>query len=139
LLGSGGGGQGHRLIVKPRFLLWVFLGGAALASPPPAELYLHHCQGCHLADGSGVPGAVPPLSDLGKIVASPGGRVYMLQVPGVATSSLSDAETAQVLNYILDTFTAIQAVPFKAEEVQRYRKTPLINPGEERKRILEGR
>ena len=124
--------------MKVRFLLWIFVGGA-LASPPPAELYLHHCQGCHLADGSGVPGAVPPLSDLGKIIASPGGRVYMLQVPGVATSSLSDAETAQVLNYILSTFTTARTVPFTTEEVQMYRKTPLINPGEERERILKAR
>ncbi len=51
------------------------LGGAAevpseTSAPAPSEtgaegaaVYVAHCAGCHQADGSGVPGAFPPLAD----------------------------------------------------------------------------
>lgn len=119
-----------------RLWFWVLVIGVALAGPPPAELYLRHCQGCHLADGSGVPGAVPPLSDLSQIVTTPAGRRYVLQVPGVVTSSLSDAETAEVINYILARFTTLHEPLFDAAEVHTYRQSPLIDPGAERARLL---
>lgn len=122
--------------MSPRYWFWILVIGVALAGPPPAELYLQHCQGCHLADGSGVPGAVPPLSELGQIVTTPAGRRYVLQVPGVVTSSLSDAETAEVLNYIFARFTELNVPPFDAAEVHRYRQSPLIDPGAERRRLL---
>ena len=47
--------------------------------------YLLHCRGCHLPDGRGTPPEVPTLiSELGKIVQVPGGRDYLVRVPGSA-------------------------------------------------------
>ena len=71
------------------------LAAAPAAAESPRILYLLHCQGCHLADGSGKPGAVPPLAAaLGRFPGVDGGRAYLVQVPGSAHSPLSDAELA---------------------------------------------
>jgi mono/diheme cytochrome c family protein len=104
--------------------------GAATAGSPQV-LYLLHCQGCHLADGSGKPGAVPALADVGRFLEVPGGRAYLVQVPGSAHSPLSDAELAAVLNWIVAAFgperDARALRPYDADEVARYRATPLVD------------
>ena len=68
---------------------------------------------------------VPPFSgSIGAIAADPDGRTYIMHVPGVAGSGLKDRQLAAVVNYILDTWAADQAVPaprFTAQEVSRLR------------------
>lgn len=105
-------------------------GGAAAESPQ--ILYMLHCQGCHLADGSGKPGEVPALAgSLGRFLGVDGGRAYLVQVPGSAHSPLSDAELASVLNWMLQAFgpedAAGERVPYGASEVARYRASPLVD------------
>ena len=106
---------------------------AALAAWAPAaraELsarsnYMIHCQGCHLADGSGHEPDVPSLAQLGRFVALDAGRRYLAQVPGASQAPISDRELAAVLNWVLATFSA-GALPadfsgYTEGEVARYR------------------
>jgi hypothetical protein len=47
-------------------------------------------------------GQVPKMRGvLGDFLRVPGGRDYIVQVPGVATSKLSDAEIARLMNWLL--------------------------------------
>ena len=104
----------------------------ALAAQPPRINYMIHCMGCHLADGTGAPPDVPSLPQhLGQFLLVEGGREYLIQVPGTAYSPLSDAETAEVLNWMLETFGRNQLpddfVPYTAAEVARHRSQPLTD------------
>ena len=95
----------RRLIAS---LLVASCAGAAAAHAESAAVnYMLHCQGCHLADGSGKPGAVPALGEaVPRLASLPAGRVYLMRVPGASQSSLSDAELAAVLNYIVQRYGA---------------------------------
>jgi mono/diheme cytochrome c family protein len=108
---------------------------ALLAAPAAAEdphvLYMLHCQGCHLPDGSGAPGAVPALrGSVARFLTVPGGREFLVRVPGSANAPLSDAELAAVLNWIVREFgpegISAGARPYDAAEVARYRSDPLV-------------
>jgi hypothetical protein len=64
------------------------LAAAGARGADPRVDYMLQCQGCHLADGSGAPGAVPDLrGSLGRFLGVPGGREYLVRVPGAAQSS----------------------------------------------------
>ncbi len=89
-----------------------------------------NCQGCHRADGSGSPQTAPPLAGaVARFLRVPGGREYLTRVPGVASSPLSDAELAELLNWTLWRFDRehLPAVftPYSAGEVARGRSRPL--------------
>jgi hypothetical protein len=95
------------------------------------------CQGCHLADGSGGLNSIPALhNNVAKFPAVPGGREYLVQVPGVASSSLSDQEITAVLNWMLMKFGpaewATRYAPYTVEEVSTLRKHPLTETGSRR-------
>jgi mono/diheme cytochrome c family protein len=114
---------------------------AAAQSPRVRVLYVLHCQGCHLADGSGKAGEVPPLADsLGRFLAVAGGRAYLVQVPGSAHAPLTDAELAEVLNWMVRAFgpedAAARLTPFDAAEVARHRATPLVDVAARRAALL---
>jgi mono/diheme cytochrome c family protein len=103
--------------------------------------YILHCQGCHRPDGAGIPGTVPALKNhVGKFLRVPSGRAYLVQVPGTAQSSLTDAEVAGVLNWMLETFSAEQLPadfePYTEEEVARLR-VPLLEVREVRRQLVE--
>lgn len=69
--------------------------------------YMLNCQGCHQADGSGLPGSVPSLQGLvGGFLEIPGGRDFLVQVPGSANAPLGDAELAELFNWILLTMSS---------------------------------
>ncbi len=115
------------------------VGGQATAEEPQL-LYLLHCQGCHLADGSGRPGAVPSLVGVARFAALPEGRAYLVGVPGSAQAPLTDAELAAVLNWLLAEFgpadVAARVAPFEAAEVARHRE-PLADVDAIRADLLE--
>jgi cytochrome c553 len=114
---------------------WAFafasiLVGAAGANP--AQDYMLYCMGCHGAQAEGVPGKVPPLAhSLGRFMRLPAGRSYILRVPGAANSVLSDAQLAEVLNWLARQFNSEELtadVPmFTAAEVTALRHTPLAS------------
>jgi len=89
-----------------------------------------NCQGCHLADGTGSVGASPRLAGTAaKFLWVPGGREYLGRVPGVAASPLSNADLAEVLNWMVWRFDRehLPATfqPFTAAEIGQLRAQPL--------------
>ena len=76
---------------------------------------------------------VPTLVDeIGRLVASPAGREYVVRVPGVSQSALDDEDLAVVLNWILETFNA-DTLPadfrsYSAGEITEAREKVLADP-----------
>ena len=105
---------------------------AAPALADPQTDYMLHCRGCHGPDGAGAAGAAPSFrGQVAKFLWVPGGREYLIRVPGTAQSELSDARTAALLNWMLHEFSAQEIpgdfVPYSAEEVTRHRRPPLTD------------
>jgi mono/diheme cytochrome c family protein len=103
--------------------------------------YILNCQGCHLADGSGAPGKVPRMNGfLGYFLHVPGGREFIVQVPGAAHSPLDDARLAAVVNWVLEKFSRAQLPadhrPYTAEEVGRLRADSLLDVNSRRAELL---
>jgi len=112
-----------------------------VAAFSPDVDYAVHCQGCHLADGAGTPGSVPPLAgSVGKLLRVPGGRAFVVQVPGVSTAPVDDAALAAIVNWMLERFGKDDLppdfVPYTAAEVGTLRKTPLTDVDTVRARIM---
>lgn len=114
----------------------------ASAAADPRIDYMLQCQGCHLADGGGKPGAVPALrGSVGRFLAAPGGREFLVRVPGSSQSPLSDARLAAVLNWVLEHFDPGHLppdfTPFTADEVARVRRPPLTDVESARRALLK--
>jgi mono/diheme cytochrome c family protein len=117
------------------------LGAGVTEAYTPAVEFALNCQGCHRADGSGTPGSVPTLADsVARFLAVPGGRAYLVQVPGVAQAPLDDAALAAVVNWMLARFDAPHLPrdfrPYGAEEVGRLRQFPLVDVDKVRAALL---
>ena len=112
-------------------LLWV--AGAACATEKVLTDYMLNYMGCHLEDGRGyAPRGVPVLTGyMGNFLKVPGGRAFLVQVPGAAQSDLSDAELAALLNWMLHSFSPAQIpadfVGYSAIEVGQLRHHPLVD------------
>lgn len=89
--------------------------------------YLQHCSGCHLPDGKGSPDfGIPSMRGmLGKFLQVPGGRAFIVQVPGVMNSALGDADIAKLMNWLLPVVSAETLPagfqPYTAQEIARLR------------------
>jgi hypothetical protein len=110
-------------------------------TPPVEANYMLNCMGCHLADGSGAAGKVPSVREsLGILCQTNAGRRYLVEVPGASLSPLSDLQLAQVLSWMVRNLSARTVPPdfrdFTAAEVAGYRRSPLVNVGETRARLL---
>lgn len=105
-------------------------GEATPATPDVATLwqaaradYVLQCAGCHRVDGRGsTPHGIPDFrNSVGAFTRLPAGREYLIRVPGAAYSQLSDAELANVLNWLLRTFSPAQLAtsfqPYTEDEV----------------------
>ena len=115
---------------------------AALPGGSPAELYTLNCWGCHKPRAEGIPGTVPRLADsMANFLRVPGGREYLVEVPGVAASALSNAEIAEVLNWLLVTFNKAEMPaefkPYTAAEIAKYRPHQLIRITETRDDLVK--
>jgi hypothetical protein len=96
----------------------------------PAVNYQLQCMGCHLADGSGQAGRVPSLRrSLVLFSAIAAGRDYVIRVPGVAQSPLSDEDTAILLNWMARNLSDLAVsrgfADYSAAEVHSVRGRPL--------------
>jgi hypothetical protein len=124
------------------FALLVLLAGAALADDRRAEVnYMLHCQGCHLPEARGIAGKVPPMNNfVGYFLHSDEGRRFLIRVPGVASSALGDEALAELMNWLLVTYSTRQLpapfLPFTPQEVARLRTDPLADPDSARDLIL---
>lgn len=106
----------------------------------PAVNYQLHCMGCHLADGSGEAKRVPSIRrSLVLFSESPEGRNYVVRVPGVAQSPLSDADTAALLNWMARNLSDSQLPPaftdYSAAEIHGLRNRPLARVSAVRERL----
>jgi hypothetical protein len=114
-------------------LLAAVVLGAVFASSArgdPRTDYILNCRGCHTPDGGGLPGGAPSFrGQVGKFLSVPGGREYLIRVPGTAQSELSNARIAALLNWIVQEFSPGEVppdfTPYTAEEVARRRQPPL--------------
>jgi mono/diheme cytochrome c family protein len=130
--------------MRRRFVLAALLAGwTAIPAEgyQPAVNFQLNCMGCHLADGSGEPGRVPSLRrSLVLLSSRPAGRDYIIRVPGVAQSALTDQETAALLNWMAHNLSDLKLpadfLDYTAAEVGRSRSHPLTRVGETRERLL---
>ncbi len=113
-------------------------GAASVASAPAGvenaqrawQNWTLNCQGCHRLDGSGSDATAPGIAGtVAKFLLVPGGREYLIRVPGVATSPLSDADLAEVMNWMLWRFDKehlpASFQPYTAAEIAPLRARPL--------------
>jgi len=101
--------------------------------------YLLNCAGCHRMDARGS-ALVPPLTEIAPFLATPRGRAYLVRVPGVAQSPLSDERVAALLNWVLGEFCGAEGFsPYSAAEVAALRTEPLRDPFSERDSIRRAR
>ena len=103
--------------------------------------YMLNCQGCHLPDGDGA-GDVPRMKNfVGNFLKVPGGRAFLVQVPGSANAALDDARLAALLNWMLAEISRDQLPadfrPYSAEEVRAYRATPLRDVLKTRAQLIQ--
>lgn len=85
--------------------------GAARRSSPRHEAsrltavqvaYLTSCGGCHGVEGASAPHAVPTLRHLtGSFLCTRQGRQFIVRLPDVALSSLSDRMLTRVINWVV--------------------------------------
>ncbi len=109
----------------------------------PKVDYLLHCSGCHLPDGTGLSPMVPTLHDvIGRMVAEPAGRAYVVRVPGVSQAPIDDKKLTEVLNWMLTEFSSDTLPknfkPFTVKEVKRARSQLLADPLKYRAELFPG-
>lgn len=107
-----------------------------------AEDYSRNCQGCHGHMGYSV-NEVPRLRDrVGYFTHTSEGRAYIVQVPNVLQSHLSDARLAALLNWMLETYSKAQLAPdftpYTEAEVNALRKTRLESVIRKRAEVVDG-
>lgn len=77
----------------------------------PAQTYATNCQGCHGELGASA-SEIPVLAGrVGYFARTAAGRRYLVQVPNVALNPSSDADIADVLNWLLRTYSRAQLPP----------------------------
>ena len=129
----------------PLRVLTAIVIGMVLAAPVQADPrvdYMLQCRGCHGPDGGGAPGAAPSMrGQVAKFLWVPGGREYLIRVPGAAQSELDDAATAALLNWLLREFSPDELpadfAPYRADEVARHRRTPLLDVYATRRELMQ--
>ncbi|WP_353219420.1 cytochrome C [Salinisphaera sp. S4-8] len=110
----------------------------------PQVNYQLECSGCHHVDGEGSrANDVPRMKDfVGHFLDVEGGRAFLVQVPGVSLSSFTDAQLADLLNWMLTSdiagdSTPVDFVPYTASEVATLRAEPLERIDVRRNVLLE--
>jgi cytochrome c553 len=124
-------------------LLMTTSTGAAQQRDDPEFLYELHCSGCHKRDGSGQGVFVPRLQgQVAQFLHKPGGREFLIRVPGVAQSMLSDKQVADVTNWALVRFDSenipVNFKPITEKEVASLRQKPLSDASRVRAKVLAG-
>jgi mono/diheme cytochrome c family protein len=130
----------------PWALVFALFTGAACAADIATKArlqYLQHCVGCHGMDGSGAPAkGVPSMQGtLGRFLQQPGGREFIVQVPGVMNSPLSDRDVADLMNWLLPHVSAptlpASLAPYEAAEIARLRASRPADIPAQRQRLID--
>ncbi len=117
------------------------LGACRAQAHHPEQDYVLFCMGCHGPQAQGIPGRIPPLAHrIARFMQAQAPRVYLLQVPGVSGSALTDEQIAGVLNWLAEHFDrehlTAEVSLFTTEEVARWRHIPLADVSATRRRVL---
>jgi mono/diheme cytochrome c family protein len=125
-------------------LIGVALAVAAAPSAraeSPGNIYLLNCWGCHGAHGEGIGATTPALAGVADFLRARGGRAYLIEVPGVSESALSDGQVAEVMNWIMHTMNRGRLppdfTPYTAAEVHRYRSTRIDELTKTRRGLID--
>ena len=99
-----------------------------------------HCQGCHLRRRLGLAGRVPALARLARpLPRVPGGREYLVRVPGVGAVAALDARLAALLDWMLRRFGPAEVpadfVPYTRRRSAGRGAEPLIDVAPARRRL----
>lgn len=99
-----------------------------IAATPGA--YLLYCGGCHGINGHSSDAAVPSLKgQVDAFLCLPAGREYIVRLPNVAFAPLSDAQLADLMNFVValgQTRDGKGDPPYTAAEVGTLRRKPLL-------------
>ncbi len=93
--------------------------------------YLQRCGGCHGIQGTSNPAVVPTLrGQVSQFLCTRQGREYLVRLPSIATSPLSDRQLADLMNFVVFSLGGtssdeLRAPPFSAAEIGRLRRRPL--------------
>jgi len=129
-------------MIRAVFIAAILFGSVAVAHDDRARFnYMIHCQGCHLPDAMGFEDKVPRMNNfLGYFLHSQEGREFIIRVPGVSTAQLPDDEIAELMNWLINTYSAAQRpddfVPYTRSEIGALRQAPEPDPEKTRSRIL---
>jgi mono/diheme cytochrome c family protein len=106
----------------------------------PATTYAAHCAGCHGPSGRSAAEMPVLVGRIGYFARIPDGRAYLAQVPGVAMSAISDEDLAQMLNWLLKTYSAAELPAgfkdYTGAEVAKLRRIP-NNPWVRRSEVVQ--
>jgi mono/diheme cytochrome c family protein len=126
--------------MRPLALLAALLAAASgrLSADPAVtplsasqSTYLQRCGGCHGIQGISNPTVVPTLrGQVGQFLCTQEGREYLLRLPSIATSPLSDRQVADLMNFVVFSLgdaqpDAVRAPLFQSGEVHESRRKPL--------------
>ena len=101
----------------------------------PQVAYLTSCGGCHGVEGVSAPRDVPTLRHLtGSFLCTRRGRQFIVRLPDVALSTLSDRMLTAVMNWVVFDLGALASSgphgrPYTVAEVARLRREPLTQTG----------
>lgn len=108
---------------------------SAIRLPTAQVAYLTSCGGCHGIEGKSAPASVPTLRGLtGSFLCTRQGRDFIIRLPDVALTPLSDRMLTQVMNFVVFDLGAPvagggKARPYTVAEVARLRHHPLTDTG----------
>jgi hypothetical protein len=96
-----------------------------------------------MPDGTGLSSAVPTLHNIiGRLVAEPEGRAYIVRVPGASQAPINDKKLTEVLNWMLTEFSSDTLPknfkPLTVKEVKRARNQLLADPLKYRAELFPG-
>jgi hypothetical protein len=100
--------------------------------------YQLQCAGCHLGNGMGSAANDTPrmAGFVGNFLKVPGGREFLVRVPGMSQSALDNAQLADLLNWLIRAdgmagkSTPADYQPYSADEVAALRAETMLNlPG----------
>ena len=140
------------LLAAATLLAALSLGGLQAAEPDnhspdiPAQLrsmmadpelaqsdFIENCAGCHGLRGTTVPAHLPEIKDrVGWFMCTPGSRAYLLRLPNVAHSRITDnAQLADLMNYVVFVLggksVPTGTKPFTGPEVAHERQVALTS------------
>jgi hypothetical protein len=110
-----------------------------------ATNYQLQCAGCHLSEGEGSPANDTPRMTgfVGNFLKVPGGREFLVRVPGMAQSALTSHQLADLLNWLLSKDGIAgpsmpdNYIPYTPDEVAAIRHDALLNQPQVRADLIE--